>query len=189
MEPSESSHYAVVGFMNKTLFAKESVDADRFDISQNSYDQPLKDMMIGYLTNNSGMKNGAANRNSVDRWYDGDETYEEWLQKNNLVDSPDSFAKYEKYLDDSQLTYMEMDSDGLGVQMDADHDVEELATMTEFSQVIASLESGGYLHKYAKQVYQDLGKVAVIASNIEIDSAIKFLAGNEENYTIFQLEQ
>lgn len=153
MEPSESSHYAVVEFMNKTIFPKEGAGTDRFDISQNSYDQPLKEMMIGYLTNNSGMKNGASNRNSVDRWFD-----------------------------EESLTYMEMDSDGLGVQMDADHDVEEAATMTEFSQVIASLEAGGYLHKYAKQVYQDLGKVAAVASKIEIDTVAKFLAGQEENY-------
>lgn len=153
MEPSESSHYAVVEFMNKTTFPKEGAGTDRFDISQNSYDQPLKEMMIGYLTNNSGMKNGAANRNSVKRWFD-----------------------------EESLLYMEMDSDGLGVQMDADHDVEEAATMTEFSQVIASLEAGGYLHKYAKQVYQDLGKVAAVASKIEIDTVTKFLAGEESNY-------
>lgn len=99
------------------------------------------------------MKNGASNRNSVKRWFD-----------------------------DEDLLYMEMDSDGLGVQMDADHDVEEAATMTEFSQVIASLEAGGYLHKYAKQVYQDLGKVAVVASKVEIDTVAKFLAGEESNY-------
>lgn len=182
MEPSESSHYAVVEFMNKTTFPKEGVGTDRFDISQNSYDQPLKEMMIGYLTNNSGMKNGAVNRNSVKRWFDGDETYSEWLLKNNLTESPESLGAYRKYIKDSQLTYMEMDSDGLGVQMDADHDVEEAATMTEFSQVIASLEAGGYLHKYAKQVYQDLGKVASVASKIEIDTVTKFLAGEESNY-------
>ena len=151
MTASESSHYAVVGFMNKTVKAKNG--SDRFDISQNSYEQPLKGMMIGYLTNNSGMKNGAANRNSVDRWFD-----------------------------EESLTYMEMDSDGLGIQMDSDHDVEEAATMTEFSQVISALEAGGFLHKYAKQVYSDLGKVAAIASQMEIDAVAKFLAGEESDY-------
>lgn len=153
MTSSESSHYAVVGFMNKTIRSKSGVGVDRFDISQNSYNQPLKDMMIGYLTNNSGMKNGAANRNSVDRWFD-----------------------------EEPLSYMEMDSDGLGIQMDADHDVETAATMTEFSQVIAALEAGGYLHKYSKQVYNDLGRVAAIASKMEIDAVTKFLAGENDNY-------
>lgn len=33
MEPSESSHYAVVEFMNKTTFPKEGAGTDRFDIS------------------------------------------------------------------------------------------------------------------------------------------------------------
>lgn len=153
MTDSESSHYAVVGFMNKTIKAKSGAVTDRFDISQNSYDQPLKDMMIGYLTNNSGMKNGAANRNSVNRWFD-----------------------------EESLSYMEMDSDGLGIQMDADHDVEEAATMTEFSQVIAALEAGGHLHKYAKQVYSDLGRVAAIASKMEIDAVTTFLAGSTDDY-------
>ena len=153
MTASESSHYAVVGFMNKTVRAKNGTGTDRFDVSQNSYEQPLKDMMIGYLTNNSGMKNGAANRNSVNRWFD-----------------------------EESLTYMEMDSDGLGIQMDADHDVEEAATMTEFSQVISALEAGGFLHKYAKQVYSDLGRVAAIASKMEIDAVTKFLVGEKGDY-------
>ena len=153
MEGSESSHHAVVEFMNKTIVPKSGEGTDRFDISQNSYDQPIKPMMIGYLTNNSGMKNGAINRNSVDRWFD-----------------------------DEELTYGELDSDGLGVQMDADHDVSEAATMTEFSQVISALEAGGYLHKYSKQVYNDLGRVASLASKIEIDTVTKFLAGKEDNF-------
>lgn len=153
MEGSESSHHAVVEFMNKTIVPKSGAGTDRFDITQNSYDQPIKPMMIGYLTNNSGMKNGAINRNSVDRWFD-----------------------------DEELTYGELDSDGLGAQMDADHDISELATMTEFSQVISALEAGGYLHKYSKQVYNDLGRVASLASKIEIDAVAKFLAGKEGNF-------
>ena len=152
LQPSESSHFAVTEFMNKTIFPKSGVNTDRFDISQNSYDQPLKEMYIGYLTNNSAMKNGAANRNSVKKWFN-----------------------------DEPLTWMEMETKHLGIQMDADHDVEEAALMTEFSQVITSLESGGALHKYAKQVYKDLGKVATIASKVEIDTVVEFLAG-EENY-------
>lgn len=153
MSDSESSHNAVVGFMNKTIIPKNNSNTDRFDLSQNSYDQPLKDRMIGYLTNNSGMKNGAANRNGSEKWFN-----------------------------EEPLTYMEMDSDGLGVQMDADHDVEEAATMTEFSQVISALEAGGYLHKYAKQVYNDLGRVAAMASKMEIDAVTRFLASKDQDY-------
>lgn len=38
MEGSESSHHAVVEFMNKTIVPKSGAGTDRFDISQNSYD-------------------------------------------------------------------------------------------------------------------------------------------------------
>lgn len=150
LQDSESSHNAVVGFMNKTMFLKEG--ADQYDLTQNSYDQPLKQMMIGYLTNNSGMKNGAANINSSKRW-----------------------------TDDEDLLYMNMSSEDLGIQMDAEHDVEE-AEMTEFSQVIAALEAGGSLHKYSKSVYQDLAKVAVVSSKIELDTVIKFLQTKDTDY-------
>ena len=153
MTPSESSHYAVVGFMNSTIAAKQRANTDRHDITQRSYNQPIKGMMIGYLTNMSAMKNGAANVNSVKRWDDNE-----------------------------RLIYMEMDSSGLGIQMDADHDVELAATMTEFSQVISALESGGALHKYAKQVYQDLGKIALTASKVEVDKVVKLLSGLDTDY-------
>lgn len=153
MEDSESSHYAVTEFINKTIVPKSGANTDRFDISQNSYDQPLKPMMIGYLTNNTGMKNGVKNMNSVNSWFN-----------------------------DEDLMYGELESGGLGIQMDSDHDVSENATMTEFSQVIAALESGGYLHKYSKQVYNDLGRVAALASQIEIDAITKFLSESEDNF-------
>lgn len=147
---SESSHYAVVGFMNVHSYLKEGANPN--DISQNSYYQPLKESMIGYLTNQSAMKNGTTNRNLKDSWFN-----------------------------DQKLRYMEMDSDGLGIQMDADHDLEEVAEMTEFSQVISALEAGGYLHKYAKLVYQDLGRIAVLSSKMEIDSVVNYLAANESD--------
>lgn len=153
LRDSEASHRAVVGFINKTVYPKSGAGTDRHDLTQNSYDQPLKPMMISYLTNNSAMKNGAENRNSVDRWFN-----------------------------EENLAYMEMDASGLGIQMDADHDVEEAATLTEPSQVITALEAGGFLHKYAKQVYQDLGRVANIASSMEIDAVAKYLQGKDDNY-------
>jgi hypothetical protein len=103
MIPSESSQDAVVAFMINTVVPK-TTGFDKYDISQHSYAQPLKEMQIGYLCNNSAMKNGVKNRNSVEKW------------KNNEA-----------------FTFTEIDSSGLGIQMDADHDVELAATMTEFS--------------------------------------------------------
>jgi hypothetical protein len=44
--------------------------------------------------------------------------------------------------------------------MDADHTSDE-AQMTEFSQVISSLDAGGRLHGYVKQIYEALGQIAL----------------------------
>jgi hypothetical protein len=107
---------------------------DTEDLSQNSYYQPLKEMMIAYAANKSAVKNGIANINSSDAW-----------------------------LGNKTLRYMELDTDGLGIQMDADHEIDE-SEMTEFSQVISALEAGGRLHNMSKQVYRTLGELAMRAS-------------------------
>lgn len=152
-EMSENSNYAVVGFMNSVMFYRGEREEDQGILDQNFYVQPLKEMHIGYLSNNTTMKEGAANRNSVERW-----------------------------TDDKQLTYMIMDSSGSGIQMDNDHDVEFDSTMTEYSQVILALEAGGYLHSYARQVYYDLGEFAVTSSKVELDAVAEYIAGEDGDY-------
>jgi hypothetical protein len=77
-------------------------------------------MMIAYAANASAVKNGTANLNSKQAWKG-----------------------------DTKLRYMTLDTDGLGVQMDADHNIDE-SEMTEFSQVISALEAGGRLHRQSK---------------------------------------
>ena len=130
---------------------------DTSDFSQRTYYQPLKEMMISYAANNSAVKNGAANINESDAWYGN-----------------------------SKLHYMTLDSDGLGIQMDADHSIEE-AEMTEFSQVISALEAGGRLHHLSKQVYKDLGQLAVQASQLELDAVTKFLQKSNNRTSIDQI--
>jgi hypothetical protein len=102
-------------------------------------------MMIAYAANASAVKNGTANINKSDAWRG-----------------------------DSSLRYMTLDSDGLGIQMDADHNIDE-SEMTEFSQVISALEAGGRLHRYSKEVYKTLGSLAVLASKDEIDTAVRYI--------------
>ena len=51
---------------------------------------------------------------------------------------------------------MTIGSNTYGIQQDSDHTADE-AHMTEFSQVISSLDAGGYLHDYVAQIYQQLG--------------------------------
>jgi len=72
-------------------------------INQVSYEQPLKKYHIGYALNNTAVKNGAKNINSSTAWKD-----------------------------DSKLNYFEVDSSGLGMQMNADHDIVN-SELTEFS--------------------------------------------------------
>lgn len=145
---SEASNYAVVNYMNNI---STKIGKDSSDLSQNTYYQPLKEMMISYAANNSAVKNGASNINQNDAWYG-----------------------------DKKLSYMELDSDGLGIQMDADHEIDE-AEMTEFSQVVSALEAGGRLHNSAKQVYKALGKIALVASQIEVDAVINYIKKSKES--------
>lgn len=139
---SDAASYATVNFMNNVSIF---VGTDRNDLSQRSYYQPLKEMLIGYAANKSAVKNGISNLNSAEAWKG-----------------------------DTKLRYMTLDTDGLGIQMDADHEIDE-AEMTEFSQVIAALEAGGRLHGEAKEVYKTLGQLAVLASKFEIDAATNYI--------------
>lgn len=142
LQYTDASSYAVVNFMNNISIR---VGNNTEDLSQYTYYQPLKEMMIAYVANKSAVKNGISNINGSEAW-----------------------------LGNTDLKYMELDTDGLGIQMDADHEIDE-SEMTEFSQVISALEAGGRLHHISKQVYRTLGELAVQASQIEIDTAIKYI--------------
>ena len=119
--------------------------ADRDIKTQSSYYQPLKHFLISYAGNNSSVKNGAANINSSAVYYD----------------------------EDLDLSYMTVTTEGHGIQMDSDHVADE-AQMTEFSQVISSLDAGGRLHGYVKQIYDVLGRVALEQAQIEVHALKEF---------------
>lgn len=142
LQYTDAASYAVVNFMNNISIR---IGNNTEDLSQNTYYQPLKEMMIAYAANKSAVKNGIANINGSDAW-----------------------------LGNTALRYMEIDTDGLGIQMDADHEIDE-SEMTEFSQVISALEAGGRLHNMSKQVYRTLGELAVKASQAEIDTAVRYI--------------
>lgn len=118
--------------------------ADPKDLSIKSYDQPLKRAMIHVIANNSAVKNGVGNINPTSSWYD-----------------------------DTEFSYITIGSDTYGTQQDSDHTADE-AHMTEFSQVISSLDAGGYLHDYVAQIYQQLGQTALDLSKVELDAVAQF---------------
>lgn len=141
---SEGSVTAVTNYINSVATLKEGVDPKDLDLSIKSYDQPLKRAMIHVLANNSAVKNGVGNINPASSWYD-----------------------------DTEFSYMTISSDTYGIQQDSDHTADE-AHMTEFSQVISSLDAGGYLHDYVSQIYQQLGQTALDLSKVEIDAVSQF---------------
>lgn len=151
---SEFSNEVVVNFMNNVGRIKEGYSSDSF-IDQDSYNQPLKKYHIGYALNNSAVKNGAKNINQYNVWND-----------------------------DTPLRYFEVNSDGLGMQMNADHDIVD-SELTEFSQVITATSAYGYTHDQTDEIFQALASAALAASKKTLDSVDNFLKENidSENYS------
>lgn len=119
--------------------------------TQTNYYQPLKTKLINYLLNQSSIKNGAQNIN------------------NNSV-----------YKDANPLRSFVMSTKRYGIQQDSDHEADE-ARMTEFSQVISSLAAGGQYHDFVKEVYNILGRVALEASKVEMDSIEEYRKNGDFN--------
>lgn len=114
--------------------------------TQSNFYQPLKTKLINYLLNQSSIKNGAQN-----------------INKNSV------------YTDSNPLRYFSMSTSRYGIQQDSDHEADE-ARMTEFSQVISSLDAGGFYHDYVREIYQVLGRVAVEASKLELDAVTDYIS-------------
>ena len=112
--------------------------------TQTNFEQPLKKMMINYLLNQTSIKNGAKN-----------------INKNSV------------YFDDTPLRTFQLSTRRYGIQQDSDHEADE-ARMTEFSQVISSLDAGGHYHEFVKEVYEVLGQVALEASQAEVSAIQEF---------------
>lgn len=108
------------------------------ELTQLNYRQPLKEYMIDMLANNSSIKNGAGNVNPNTR-----------------------------FSNDENFNYITVGTQNYGIQMDADHEADE-GQMTEFSQVISSLDAGGRLHEYVSEIYETLGQIALDLSNVEL---------------------
>ena len=120
--------------------------------NQTNYRQPLKTALINYIINQTAIKNGASNVNPRSSFYDN-----------------------------TDLTYFTMDTSRYGIQQDSDHTADE-ARMTEFSQVISSLDANGFYHDYVKDIYEVLGRLSIEASQVELDSINSFNSDKTNNY-------
>ena len=118
---------------------------------QEDYYQPLKDAMIHYAVNNTAVKNGAGNINQESDW--------------GSTEVP---------------SYMTVGYDGIGVQMDANHEADE-SLLREFSQVISSLDANGNVHDKAKRVFESLQRIARQASITEMEALEQFIQKLKED--------
>lgn len=92
-------------------------------------DNKLKDYMIGWLVNKSGMKVGWSNLNTKSAW-----------------------------TDDKPLRYTTLSTRFGGLQMNADHELDQ-AEVTEMTQVISALEQMGVMHDVVANIYREIGSV------------------------------
>lgn len=96
-------------------------------------DSNNKENFIGWVVNKSAIKVGATNVNPESSWYN-----------------------------DSQLQTTTMSTKFGGVQMNADHYLDD-AEVTESSQMISALEQNGYTHDIAYKIYGELGRLSEYA--------------------------
>lgn len=150
--PSESSNYAAVEFINALSYINPNDIRNKTEMfDTDMYYQPLKDCMIHYAVNNSAVKNGAGNINQKEAW-----------------NNPD------------KLKHITIGYDGIGIQQDSDHEVDE-SLLTEFSQVIASLDALGNVHDLARNVFENLSQIAISSAVTETEALEKFLTLFDQN--------
>lgn len=141
---SEFNNEVVVNYMTEIGQVREGHTSSE-QKDQDSYDQPMKKYHIGYALNNSAVKNGAKNINKSSAWSD-----------------------------DSELNYFEVDSEGLGMQMNADHDIID-SELTEFSQVITATSAYGYTYDNSNEIFISLGMAAFQASDKALRAVEDFI--------------
>lgn len=119
--------------------------------SINDIVQPLKDKFVAYVFNNSAVKNGAKNINSKDVW------------TNNVP-----------------LNTFQLNIQGLGIQLNADHDVVD-SELTEFSQVVAACAAYGKDFKSVNEIYYGLAESAFQASEQELTNISRYFKDYAED--------
>lgn len=143
-ESSEFNNEVVVNYMNEVGHLREDGPTVK-QKDQASYIQPLKNYHIGYALNNTAVKNGAKNVNESKCWHD-----------------------------DTELVTFDVDSDGLGMQMNADHDIID-SELTEFSQVITATSAYGYTFDNSNEIFTSLGMAAFQASEKALRATENFI--------------
>lgn len=137
---SEGSIEETVKLINSNIFVKAEFKDNEATLAktQEFYDQPLKYMMVDYLVNESAVKNGASNLNTVDFYYKDLNT----ATTNETIDN---------------LVTTDIDTLFLGVQLSAEHDLSD-TDISEMTQVISALEQKGLRHNSVMAIYNNIGR-------------------------------
>lgn len=170
---SESSTRAVANILNMvseyTEEYERALEENRsIEHSQKFYRQPLKGMMVDYLINQSALKNGTGNLNFREKYFNIDNELNQNLSEESNQKNKDP------------LRYIELPTLRYGIQQDSDHEADE-AELTEMSQVISSIDAGGYYHEQVKELYRAIGDLALKASSIELSKLKIFKEDNDYN--------
>ena len=115
--------------VNDVLTNVNMMEGDILFKSQKYYFQPMKHSDIHYAANSSAVKNGATNINPSSAY--SDETL--------------------------PLIYSTINTDFLGIQLNADHEVDNSHT-TEMTQVMSAAEENGTTHDLANAMYIEIGR-------------------------------
>ena len=115
-------------------------------------DNDMKEDFLSYIVNMSANKVGASNVMPSD-----------FFNKNFGMDENGKF-------DSSKLWVSRASTQGLGVQMDPNHEL-DFSSVTEMSQMISALIQGGHFTKFVNQIYAEIGKVAA-ESIKQVDMAL-----------------
>lgn len=157
LQYSESSVDAVVNFMNLVARPIKEKNMCVATVDQEHYYQPLKHMMIHYHAFYTAVKDGAGNINPTKR-----------------------------LTDNEPLAYMTVSTKYNGKVLDPDH-AADLATMTEFSQVIAELDSSGQYHELVTELYQMLGRTALNVCGVELNAWQKYIGNKNDINALYDI--
>lgn len=121
----------------------------------------LKQKFVAYNFNLSAVKNGTKNVNTASRW-----------------------------INDEPLNTFQLSTDGLGVQLNSDHDVTD-SELTEFTQVISACSFYGFTEKLSSNMYKALANNISVNSKslIEVTEEVVNVLINENNLKNITEEQ
>lgn len=116
-------------------------------------DEDIKDKMISYLVNKTAIKVGAGNINPENSWED-----------------------------DNALTTFKMSTEFGGIQMNAEHELDD-TEVTEMTQMLSALIENGYSLGTVNQIYSDIGRI-VEESLKEFNQAITNVEDKDKLYRL-----